>query len=509
MELGNPSGMGVDSRDALFTFTANGAGTLSNVTGSGYIGINGGSATTQNFGTVKYSFSNGAASIPFSGTVSDSNLIAGTHYLYISPDGNFVFGGSPQDWDMFVGVRTGSGTPNFNGLYYQAGMDLDLSDLVDGNTSPDSYYGSMKAIAGGTLLGHQRILSVFNSGAYDFTYSDFFSFNANGSSDDSYTDQHYIYSSNGAIRIGVGNDPYLGINVALQAPTFSGSGVYLDPTGITNSASTALFTSSLAPGELVTVYGSNLSAVTDFNTPGFPMIMDGVQVKVNGLFAPIQLVSPGFVTFMVPYEVTGGIVSIQVINKGAASDTITTFLGLTAPGVFTIPAGGLGSAYARKTVDNSIISAANPVNIGDTMFVGVTGLGAVTPAIADGAPGPSSTLSTANNSIDVFFNDASGNITEAPPTFAGLTPTIIGLYQINLQVPAGVASGAAYLEISGPDSYNSEATIPVGTGSSTVNAETPKARPHSRRPPLRGKETGKARLKKFSAHVGPLRQIEK
>ncbi|HLX46301.1 MAG TPA: IPT/TIG domain-containing protein [Bryobacteraceae bacterium] len=500
MELGNPQGEGLYALDALFTFNSNGAGSLTSLNGSGYIGLNGASAVTQNIGNMKYTFQNGAGSIPFSST---GTLIAGTHYIYISPDGNFIFGGSPQDWDMFVGVRTGSGTPNFNGLYYQAGLDLDLSDLVDGNTTPDSYYGSLKTLSGGNMLGHQRILSVFNSGSYDFTYNDSFSFNTNGTSDDSYFAQHYVYSSDGAIRIGIGQDPYLGINVGLQAPSFTPSGVFLDPTGITNSASTALFTTSLAPGELVTIYGSGLSGVSDFTTPGFPTIMDGVQVKVNGIFAPIQLVSSGFITFMVPYEVTGDVVSIQVINKNTPSNTITAFLGLTAPGVFTIPAGGIGDAYARKTADFSVINSANPANVGDTIFVGLTGLGAVNPSIPDGAPGPSTTFSQATNEIDVFFNDAAGGYTQATTTFVGLTPTIIGLYQMNFPVPTGVASGPAYLEISGPDSYNSEATMQIGSSGSVSAARS--VRPHTRRPPLRNKMTGKGALRKFpTTHAKPL-----
>ena len=55
---------------------------------------------------------------------STSNVITGQKYVYISPDGNFIFGGSPQGFDMFVGVRTGSGA-SFGGLYYQAGLDQD------------------------------------------------------------------------------------------------------------------------------------------------------------------------------------------------------------------------------------------------------------------------------------------------------------------------------------------------------------------------------------------------
>src|SRR5579871_194612 len=122
-DFDNPSLNAADTRDSLFTLNADGAGNLSgNTTGSGYVAANGNTATRQSNSGVKYAFSNGAGNIFFPGSFSlsniDSTLIAGNHYVYISPDGNFIFGGSPNGWDMLVGVRTGSGKPaNFGGLY--------------------------------------------------------------------------------------------------------------------------------------------------------------------------------------------------------------------------------------------------------------------------------------------------------------------------------------------------------------------------------------------------------
>ena len=95
--------------------------------------------------------------------------------MYISPDGNFVFGGSPQGWDMFVGVRTGIGTPSFSGLYYQAGLDQNASTLIsDGYAELDSYYGSLSA-GGGNIANTQRLFSPFQSNVFDYTYTDTYS----------------------------------------------------------------------------------------------------------------------------------------------------------------------------------------------------------------------------------------------------------------------------------------------------------------------------------------------
>ena len=85
-----------------------------------------------------------------------------TEVPYISPDGNFVFGGSPLGWDFFVGVRTGARHAEFSGLYYQAGIDEPVDSSGIGYL--DSYYGSLND-SGGAIVGHQRV-GMFGSSAY-------------------------------------------------------------------------------------------------------------------------------------------------------------------------------------------------------------------------------------------------------------------------------------------------------------------------------------------------------
>ena len=90
-----------------------------------------------------------------------------------------------------------------------------------------------------------------------------YTLNSDGSSDDSAFAQHYVSSADGSIRIGYGIGPYLSLNIALQAPALSGSGVYLNPVGVVNAASSAPFTSQVSPGEFLTLYGSGLAPATD------------------------------------------------------------------------------------------------------------------------------------------------------------------------------------------------------------------------------------------------------
>jgi uncharacterized protein (TIGR03437 family) len=465
-DLDNPSGAGLDARDSQLAFSADGAGGIGTITVTGYVGISGNTAVRQTLSGVRYSFSNGAGVISLGGQISDTRLVAGTYYLYPSPDGSFVFGGSPNGWDMMIGLRSTAGSaPVFSGLYYQAGMDLDNSNLGSGYSSPDSFFGSIKAIPGLTILGHQRFLSAVSDSAYDYTFSDKYPTLSGGSYDDANT--HYIFNSTGTIRVGIGISPYLGVNVALQAPAFSAPGVYIDPTGITNSGSTALFTAGIAPGELITIYGSGLSPRT-LSDPFMPFTLGGVQVTINGRPAPIYVVSSGFVTVMVPYATTELIAAIQVTNNGTPSNTVTVFSSLTQPGIFTKnPVGGFGYAAARhSTADAAEVTPSNPAKIGETIALYLTGIGAVDPAVADGAPG---VFTTATNSISVFFN----GVQAAAPSYVGLTPTAIGLAQINVTVPAGISTGDVYVEISGPDSFTSEAVMTIAPAGSSTTGVSP------------------------------------
>jgi len=472
MGIDSPTGSPLDARDALITFTANGAGTLSSTTASGYVGGNGSAAVRQSIGSIKYSFSNGGLSIQFPGTSlftvanPDAVLIQGAHFMYLSPDGNFMFGGGQNSFDMYIGVKVGSGGSSFSGLYYQAGMDQDESELADNFANLDNYYGSFKVASAASVLGHQRLFSPFQSNSYDFTYTGSYTLNSDGSADDGI--QHYLFDATGKYRIGVGLDPFLGISASIAGPTFTGSGVTLDPTGITNTASSALFTSSIAPGELLTIYGESGAtlAAGSAEDATFPLTLDGVQVKVNGTLSPILSVNTcgpyPCVTFMVPYETASpGLALIQLTSKGTTSNTIAAVVGLTAPGLFTVPAGGTGYAAAEHA-NGSLISPSSPAQLGEPVAIYLTGLGVMSPAVADGAPGPSNPTAQAINTFDAFVG---GVQAPSPLGFVGLTPTIVGLAQVNLTIPSGVTAGDNVMELSGPDSDTYQALISIGTGS--------------------------------------------
>jgi len=447
--------------DALGQFTADGRGNIGTVNFTAYLGSNGSSAIPLAETGVRYTFSNGAGNLSF--PTSSNQVITGTQFLYISPDGNFIFGGSNSYWDMFVGVRKGTAA-SFGGksTYYQAGLSEDASQLnTAGFAVIGSYYGSLSTTSSGAIIGHQRFEDVFGVGSEDDTYGDAYPTSTAGQ----YTDGsiQYTFTQDGAVRIGFGVGPFLGIDVAVRAPAFSGSGVFLDPTGVRNAASFAPFTAQLARGELIILTGSGLAPRTIIqSTAPFTSTLGGVQVLINNVAAPLYYVTTGQIAAVVPYGTTAAIAQIQVINNGVASNVVTAFVGSTAPGVLTQGQDGISDAIVQH-LDFSLVTPAHPAQPGETLLGYVTGLGDVSPAVADGAPGPSDTLSNATNPITVRI----GGVPAAAPSFAGLAPTLSGLYAIVFVVPTGLTAGEHTFTLGGPNAFSFESTLPVGGGTAS------------------------------------------
>jgi uncharacterized protein (TIGR03437 family) len=447
--------------DATFQMNPDGNGGLGNITLNGYFAGGGSVAYTQTANNVRYSFSNGGCAVLFPQNATGNFFIAETEYLYFSPDGNFVFGGSPTDYDFIIGVRNAAAgsTQTLNGLFYEGGINLDASLLGSaGYVSLDTWYGSFNA-TGGNSISHERFNNPFYPNAISSTFSGTVPASISGSYTDNPANRKYTMSQDGSIRIGMGIGPFLGITVAMQAPTFSGSGVYLNPTGVINSASFAPFTAGVSGGEFITLYGSGLAASNVVaSTLPFPPTLGGVQVLINGTAAPLYYVSSGQIAAIVPYSITGSVAAIQVINQGVPSNTVTELIAATTPGMFSLGANGLGYA-AVEHGNGSVVTVASPAAIGETVAAFMTGLGPVSPAVIEGSAGPVNPFSETTLALSAYVNGVS-----APIGYAGLAPYLAGLYQVNFTVPTGAVQGDNTVEIHGPDSLAVQTLIPVSTG---------------------------------------------
>jgi len=466
--------------DMSFTLNPNGAGNLGTVSVTGYYEGGGAATISQSNSNINYFFSNNAAVVTFP-TSTTANFFSGQEYLYFSPDGNFVFGGSPTNgYDMIVGVRNTSGTQNFEGAYYQAGIDQNVSEIGSGYADFDGYYGSFSVSSAGNIIAHERLSDlILENSTYDWTFSDAVAPPVSGTYTDTGYSFQYAVGAGGAVRIGEGIGPYLGISVAFQAPTFTpDEPVYIDPAGVVNAASFSPFTAGIATGEFITIFGTNLapSTVSASSVP-FPTKLGGVQVLINGDPAPIYFVSSGQIAAIVPSGYPYSLAPVQVVNNGISSNVVTEVVNPTAPGVYTNPSGGVYAAAVDANL-GQIVTPSTPAQPGDTIEVFATGLGAVFPTVPDGAAPPDSPLSYTSNTIAWDLDGGA----PMPVAFAGLAPTLAGLYQINVTIPSTTTAGDHLLDFSASnptttalESYNQQVLISVGSGVAATSDRPPVA----------------------------------
>jgi len=379
-----------------------------------------------------------------------------SHTMVASADGNFIIGWTPGGYDVLVGIKSMPGSDAmFRGMYYVAGVE-NISRTGDSCGSIDSFYGSLIADGAGNQILHQRLASPLCY-VVDFETDDHI--HADGS--------QYVLGANGAAFLGIGGSGGASLTIGVRANEFSGSGLYLSPIGVANAASFAPMTMSIAPGELITLYGGGLAPASKAMQGGqaFPTTLAGVQVLINGTAAPIYYVSPSQISAIVPYSLHAngsGVATVQIVNNGVKSNTVTMFVSTTAPGIFTQDANGLGYAAAIHASTGALVTPSNPAAPGEFIAVFLTGLGSVSPQVQDGALGTAAAADVfTGNHLSVYFDDyAAGVFKKAKVSYAGLAPGLAGLYQMNVQIPEGI-SGDVYLEVATASADVNQVLIPI------------------------------------------------
>lgn len=490
-------------RNALFKLSADGKGGFGTIAFTGQASNQTAASITQSATGATYGFnSDGSATLTVplpTGVTSANALFTGTKTMFESTGGNFILGWTANGYDIFFGVKA-LGTPATNaitkGLYFTSG--LEDSPSTNG-TGTDSFYGSISSFgnSAGDAIEHAR-LNFPNYYSYDFGSDDQIQLNTDGSLvNTDFSGYQFIFGDAGNAFVGVGTGGNFALVVGMHAPAFtpplSTSAVYLTPIGVVNAASYQPITASLAPGELITLFGNNLSPVTMTTLGGkaFPTTLGGVTVSIDSTPCPIYYVSPTQLAVIVPYEIASNqtaLADIQVTNNGTASNVVQMYFQDSAPGVFSQTTNGIGLASALHAATGTLVNASSPAQPGEYISLYLTGLGTVTPSITDGALGPSSTLSVADvypNNLSVYFNDYSNGSTGVTGTiqFAGLAPGLAGLYQINVQVPkTGLGAGDnVYVEIVTDYADINQIQVPYGSSAGSSSVRT--ARRSTRRVP--------------------------
>jgi uncharacterized protein (TIGR03437 family) len=217
----------------------------------------------------------------------------------------------------------------------------------------------------------------------------------------------------------------------------------------------------LSPGAIVTIFGTN------FAPPGTATqgaVVNGqietnvadVCVQFANVRAPIFAVYPSQINVQVP-AVAPGSVPVQVITgcdtaMAVASPAVSVMAQATAPEFFyfTQAASGADPIAAINAVTGGYVGPAGLISgatftaakAGDYLELFATGFGATKPSFAPGIV-PTG-LASVTAPVSITFGGVT--LTQAEILYVGLSQ-FTGLYQVNIQVPAGVPSGKQPLVI--------------------------------------------------------------
>lgn len=201
---------------------------------------------------------------------------------------------------------------------------------------------------------------------------------------------------------------------------------------------------TLAPGELFTIFGSNLAKVTSslagWSGKTIPSSLNGVKVTIGGKTAPLLYVSPNQVNAQVPFDTPAGAQMVVVDNGNGASTALSITVASASPAIFTLSDGATGIVV--KAADFSLVTADNRAKAGEALIIYSTGLGQTTPTLITGGLVD---LSPFANTVPVAVTIGGKTATVISSV---ASPTFVGLYQTAVTMPDGIAGNTAPVVLS-------------------------------------------------------------
>lgn len=164
------------------------------------------------------------------------------------------------------------------------------------------------------------------------------------------------------------------------------------------------------------------------------------------------------ITLQLPFELLAGPplnsaspdpAELVIVENGVNSNGF--FIGLNLAGIHVTTGCGPFSGACVTHADGSVVSQLSPATAGEEVVIYALGLGYTTPKVATGAATPAP-APVATAPVYALFNfspnagptpipnmvDPGAPAATYVPDFVGLTPGQVGLYQINLRIPATI-----------------------------------------------------------------------
>lgn len=216
----------------------------------------------------------------------------------------------------------------------------------------------------------------------------------------------------------------------------------------------ASYAAPVAPGEISALFGTELVAgngTAAASTLPLPISLQGATVYVSGVAAPLFFVAGAQINYQLPHSTAAGAATVVVLRDDGVAAHGTVNVNAAAPALFAADASGRGQAAAQnsdysRNGDPAITPQAKRARKGDFIILYASGAGAqfINAAnnqpltIKDGEAAPGNPLASTALLPAITIGGKSATV-----YFSGLAPGFVGLWQLNVQVPADAPSGAA------------------------------------------------------------------
>lgn len=211
------------------------------------------------------------------------------------------------------------------------------------------------------------------------------------------------------------------------------------PPEITSVVNAGDFGTDVAPGGLISVFGTQLSPINMASSEiPLPTALANSCLSVNGLPVPMLFVSPTQVNAQMPTQAVGN-VTLVLHTPGGTSDNYNLVIQPNAPSVFLASVGPQVSVpTVVRNDDNELVTPSHPIHrkSNTALVIYLTGLGQTSPAVPSGQSAPANPLAVSLVAPTVTLGGVN-----LPVLFSGLAPGLVGVNQINVSVPFNVPDG--------------------------------------------------------------------
>jgi uncharacterized protein (TIGR03437 family) len=203
---------------------------------------------------------------------------------------------------------------------------------------------------------------------------------------------------------------------------------------------------SIAPGELLSIYSERFSSWGGFVYGTFPTSIGGITVTFNGIAGPLLYVSTQQINVQAPYEIAGGAQTTLTLNTQQTNTSDSRTLPviarnpvafLTTPAYADLEKCDLvllgfppGPFPLTFNSDGSTNTCLNPAVAGSVVRIFLAGLGVTMPAPVTGSvnPNPGTPLN-----LPITFG---GGLAATVVSAIALPGSISGVWQVDVRMPA-------------------------------------------------------------------------